>query len=72
MPHSDFGEAVTAVVVLKPDARLAEETILKSLEGKLAKYKLPKRILFEESLPRNTMGKVIKGDIRKKFADLYE
>ncbi|MGB3540516.1 MAG: malonyl-CoA synthase [Mesorhizobium sp.] len=72
LPHSDFGEAVTAIVILKPGAQLAEETILKSLEGKLAKYKLPKRILFDQSLPRNTMGKVIKSDIRKKFADLYE
>lgn len=72
LPHADFGEAVTAVVVARPGAGVTEAAVLKALEGRLAKYKQPKRVLFEDALPRNTMGKVIKGDLRKKFTSLYE
>jgi malonyl-CoA/methylmalonyl-CoA synthetase len=72
LPHGDFGEAVTAAVVLKPDASLEEKAILRHLEGRLAKYKLPKRVLFVDALPRNTMSKVLKADLRKRFEDLYK
>ena len=72
VPHGDFGEAVTAVVVLQPGASLTEAAVLKALDGRLAKYKLPKRVLFDAALPRNTMGKVIKADLRKKYEDLYK
>ena len=72
LAHGDFGEAVTAVVVLDPDASLTEAKVLAALEGRLAKYKLPKRVLFETALPRNTMGKVLKADLRKKYEGLYK
>lgn len=71
LPHVDFGEAVTAVVVLAEGASLGEDAVLKSLNDRLAKYKLPKRVVFVEALPRNTMGKVLKADLRKAYADLY-
>lgn len=72
LPHSDFGEAVTAIIIPKHDANLSEEAILKHLDEKLAKYKLPKKIIFEESLPRNTMGKVMKNLIRNKFEHTFK
>ena len=72
LPHSDFGEAVTAVVVLKDDATLVESEILSKLDTVLAGYKLPKRVLIEEQLPRNTMGKVLKNELRSKYAKLYQ
>jgi malonyl-CoA/methylmalonyl-CoA synthetase len=72
LPHADFGEAVTAAVVLKPGARLDERTVLRELEGRLAKYKLPKRVLFVDALPRNTMSKVLKADLRRRFEGLYK
>jgi malonyl-CoA/methylmalonyl-CoA synthetase len=72
LPHADFGEAVTAAVVLKPGASLDERTVLRELEGRLAKYKLPKRVLFVDALPRNTMSKVLKADLRRRFEDLYK
>jgi malonyl-CoA/methylmalonyl-CoA synthetase len=71
LPHPDFGEGVTAVVVRKPGASLGEGAILSALEGRLARYKLPKRILFAEDLPRNTMGKVQKNLLRDANKDLY-
>ncbi|WP_207455476.1 malonyl-CoA synthase [Azospirillum sp. SYSU D00513] len=71
VPHPDFGEGVTAVVVRKPGADLDERAILKALEGRLAKFKQPKRILFADDLPRNTMGKVQKNLLRDAHKDLY-
>lgn len=69
--HPDFGEGVTAVVVLQPDAKVAESEVLAALAGRLAKYKQPKRVFFVDSLPRNTMGKVQKNQLREQFKDIY-
>ena len=71
VPHKDFGEGVTAVVVRSKEAEVDETAILAALEGRLAKFKLPKRIIFVDELPRNTMGKVQKKVLREQFSDLY-
>ncbi|MET0429360.1 MAG: AMP-binding protein, partial [Microvirga sp.] len=71
VPHHDFGEGVTAVVVRDSGAAIDEAAILAALDGRLARFKQPKRILFVDALPRNTMGKVQKNILREKFADLY-
>jgi malonyl-CoA/methylmalonyl-CoA synthetase len=71
VPHPDFGEGVTAVVVAKPGAVLSEEAIIESIKTRLARYKVPKRILLVEELPRNAMGKVQKSALRKAFAAIY-
>jgi malonyl-CoA/methylmalonyl-CoA synthetase len=71
VPHHDFGEGVTAVVVIKPGAALDETAILAALDGRLAKYKQPKRVLFVDDLPRNAMGKVQKNLLRETYRDLY-
>ena len=70
LPHPDFGEGVTAVVVAGSDAP-DEATVLKALEGRLARYKCPKRVLFADALPRNAMGKVQKTILRDTHAGLY-
>jgi malonyl-CoA/methylmalonyl-CoA synthetase len=69
LPHADFGEAVTAIVVLEQDATLKEQDIVDRLGARLAKFKLPKRIHFVDSLPRNAMGKVQKNILRDKFSN---
>ena len=71
LPHRDFGEGVTAVVVPRPGVALDEGAMLSALEGRLARFKLPKRILSVEDLPRNAMGKVQKNLLRERFAGLY-
>lgn len=71
LPHPDFGEGVTAVVVRKPGAAIDERAILDGLEGRLARYKQPKRVIFVDDLPRNTMGKVQKNVLRETYARLY-
>ncbi|HTD75420.1 MAG TPA: AMP-binding protein [Steroidobacteraceae bacterium] len=71
VPHPDFGEGVTAVVVAKPGAVLSEQSIVESVKARLARYKVPKRILLVDELPRNTMGKVQKNILRNTFARIY-
>lgn len=71
LPHADFGEGVTAVVVREKGASVDEARVLAALEGQLAKFKMPKRVLFVDDLPRNTMGKVQKNVLRETYATLY-
>ncbi|MFM9860884.1 malonyl-CoA synthase [Pseudoxanthobacter sp. M-2] len=72
LPHPDFGEGVTAVVVLSKGASLDEAAIRNALEGRLARFKQPKRVIFVDALPRNAMGKVQKKALRDAYATLYE
>ena len=72
VPHPDFGEGVTAVIVpAKGAGGLTEQAVLQALEGRLAKFKQPKRVFFVEELPRNTMGKVQKNILRDSYKDIY-
>ncbi|MBR1216952.1 malonyl-CoA synthase [Bradyrhizobium sp. U87765 SZCCT0131] len=71
VPHADFGEGVTAVVVSDKAASLSEDAVLHALDGRLAKFKMPKRVIFVDDLPRNTMGKVQKNVLRDTYAALY-
>ena len=65
LPHPDFGEAVTAVVVLKQAASLSGADILEQLRSSLASFKIPKSVHFVSELPRNAMGKVQKKLLRE-------
>ena len=71
VPHPDFGEGVTALVVRESDAAIDERAVICALAERLAKYKQPKRVLFVDELPRNTMGKVQKNLLRESHAGLY-
>ncbi len=71
LPHADFGEGVTAIIVAAPGASLSERSVIEALKGRLAKFKLPKRVLFIDELPRNAMGKVRKQALRSAHARLY-
>jgi malonyl-CoA/methylmalonyl-CoA synthetase len=71
LPHEDFGEAVAAIVVPAPGASLDEQTVQEALTKKLGRFKVPKRVLFIDELPRNTMGKVQKNLLRETFGDLF-
>ncbi|PSL16583.1 malonate--CoA ligase [Shimia abyssi] len=70
VPHSDFGEAVVAVVVANGGV-LEETDITGALAEVLARFKQPKRVIFVPELPRNTMGKVQKKELREGYANIF-
>ena len=67
VPHRDFGEAVTAVVVRKPGATLDEGAIVAALKARIAAFKVPRRVHVVDDLPRNAMGKVQKNLLRERY-----
>ena len=70
LPHPDFGESVTAVVVRGKDASsLTAGGIIAALKGNIAGFKVPKAVHFVDDLPRNAMGKVQKNRLRERFGD---
>jgi malonyl-CoA/methylmalonyl-CoA synthetase len=71
VPHADFGEGVTAVVVCNKGAEVTEAGVLNALDGRLAKFKMPKRVFVVEELPRNAMGKVQKNILRDTYNAIY-
>jgi fatty-acyl-CoA synthase len=59
-----WGEVAVAVIVKKPDALLDEAMVKVLFEGRLARYKHPRRVLFVENLPKTALGKVKKDELR--------
>ncbi|MDN3261982.1 long-chain fatty acid--CoA ligase [Streptomyces sp. CSDS2] len=68
VPDAHWGEVGRAVVVLRPGARAEEADILDHLRGRLAKYKIPKSVVFAEALPRTASGKLVKPAVRAAYA----
>jgi malonyl-CoA/methylmalonyl-CoA synthetase len=67
LPHADFGEAVVAVVAGEGD----EAAMIAETRRQLAAFKCPKRIVFVADLPRNAMGKVLKAELRRQYANAF-
>lgn len=72
LPHPRWTEAVTAFVRLAPGRRVSEEQILERCRERLAPFKVPKRIIFVDELPRSSSGKIQKFELRTDFGELYE
>jgi malonyl-CoA/methylmalonyl-CoA synthetase len=70
-PHPDFGESVVAVLVPEPGATCDLAAIEAAVRRDLAGFKRPRHIAVLDALPRNTMGKVQKKDLRDQFADVF-
>jgi len=67
LPHPDLGEAVFAVIVGAPDLAACQQ----EMTAQLARFKLPKGMVVVDALPRNTMGKVQKAELRRIYADWF-
>jgi fatty-acyl-CoA synthase len=63
-----WGEAAVAAVVLKPDARMSKADVLALLGGRIARYKHPREVHFMAALPRTTLGKIKRDDLRAAIA----
>ncbi|TAK32972.1 MAG: o-succinylbenzoate--CoA ligase [Chloroflexota bacterium] len=67
VPDQEWGEAVKAIIVLKPGASATEEEIIQHCKEELASYKKPKSVEFRESLPVGGTGKILKKDLREPY-----
>jgi acyl-CoA synthetase (AMP-forming)/AMP-acid ligase II len=70
VPDDRLGEAVTAIIKLKPGKQMTERDVEKYCEA-LPRYKRPKKIIFDD-VPRNPTGKIEKPKLRKKYAGFAE
>ncbi len=67
VPDDKWGEAVKAIIVLKPGAQADAKSIVDFTRTRIAGYKLPKTVDFVETLPRNGTGKILKRELRKPY-----
>lgn len=67
VPDEKWGEVGKAVVSLKPGMTIDKETILKELNGKLARYKIPRYVTFVDDVPKNNVGKIVVAQIQKLY-----
>jgi acyl-CoA synthetase (AMP-forming)/AMP-acid ligase II len=64
VPDATYGEAVVAVIQPRAGQKLLEEDIVEHCRARLAGYKKPRRVVFVDALPRNSLGKVVKRELR--------
>jgi acyl-CoA synthetase (AMP-forming)/AMP-acid ligase II len=67
VPSDKWGEAVKAVVVLKPDASAGADDLIDFCRDKLAGYKRPSSVDFVDALPKNPSGKILKRELREPY-----
>ena len=67
VPDEKWGEVGRAVIVLKAGHACEEAALLAHLSGRLARYKIPKSVVFADSLPRSGAGKLLKGPLREAY-----
>jgi fatty-acyl-CoA synthase len=64
-PDERWGEALVAIVVLQPDARMTEADVMALFDDRIARYKRPREIRFANALPRTALGKVMRTEVLK-------
>jgi long-chain acyl-CoA synthetase len=68
-PDAKLGEIPVAVVALKPGASLTEGELVEFLTGKLARFKVPRKVVIMESLPHNPIGKIVKKELVRMLSE---
>jgi fatty-acyl-CoA synthase len=72
VPDPRWGEVGRALAVLRPGRDTTPAQLLASLEGRLAKYKIPKSLVLIDALPRNPTGKVVKATCVERWGRVDE
>ena len=67
VPNDRWGEVPWAVVTVRDDASVDTDAVRAHLDGRLARYKIPKHVMVVEELPRTASGKVRKADLRARY-----
>jgi long-chain acyl-CoA synthetase len=72
VPHDRWGEAIHGVVVLAPGATVTEPELIDFAASRLARFKKPRSLAFVDALPVNATGKVLKRELRARYASLHQ
>ena len=72
LPHPRWIEAVSAIVVAKAGHALTEAQVIAHCQSQLAHFKVPKRVVFVDALPKNPSGKLLKRELRQRFEALFQ
>jgi acyl-CoA synthetase (AMP-forming)/AMP-acid ligase II len=72
LPHEHWTEAITAIVVPRPGARVEEGELVEQVRQLLASYKAPKAVIAVDELPRTSTGKIQKNVLRDRYAHYYD
>jgi long-chain acyl-CoA synthetase len=67
VPDERWGEAVKAIVVLKPGSQASAAEIVEYARERIAGYKVPRSVEFTDALPRNPSGKILKRELREPY-----
>ena len=68
LPHPKWIESVTAIVVTRPGASVEASALIEHARERLAPFKVPKEVHFVDALPKNTAGKLLKRELKTRFA----
>jgi len=71
VPHADLGETVLGLIVPQPGGAPDLDAIAAAMTAALARFKLPRKLIVIDALPRNTMGKVQKNVLRETYRDVF-
>ena len=66
-PHEKWGEAVKAIVVVKKGETLTAEELIDWCQGRIGRFKIPKKVVFADSIPRTPTGKILKRILREQY-----
>jgi fatty-acyl-CoA synthase len=66
MPDETRGEVVAAFVMLHEGKPITEDEMIRALDGQIAHFKIPKKVIFVENFPRNPAGKILKRELKKR------
>ena len=69
VPDPKWGEVGKAILVLKPGTQATEEEMLKFMTERLAKYKVPRSVVFADALPISSAGKILKRELKEKYSE---
>ena len=67
VPDERWVEVGRAIIVLRPGAALTEQEVVRHCVDRLAKFKVPKSVVFVDELPHNATGKILKRELRDRF-----
>jgi fatty-acyl-CoA synthase len=68
LPDARWGEAVAVAIVIAPQAQATEEELAAFLQQRLARFKVPRKWLFVEELPKTALGKVQRAELARRFS----